>query len=132
MGLFHIFEQKSMNCVFIEVHRQPQFTCHADSSLTPSVTLLAHSSGTAYRLHTESTVVNLQGPRNDTNESRPGSVIGVSGYTYRARVWLSYQAIIWISVLVRLFRVFQIQSHIRIRSTYKEVCSFTKFHKASE
>ena len=49
-GFFHTFEQKSSHCVFIEVHRQPQFTCQAgtvaDSSLTPSVALLVHPRGT--------------------------------------------------------------------------------------
>ena len=43
-GFFHTFEQKSSHCVFIEVHRQPQFTCQTDtvidSSLTPSVALI--------------------------------------------------------------------------------------------
>ena len=48
---FHTFELKSSYCVFTEVHKQPQFTCQADtvagSSLTPIVTLLIHPSGTA-------------------------------------------------------------------------------------
>ena len=43
-GFFHTFEQKSSHCVFIEMHRQPQFTCQTgtvtDSNLTPSVALL--------------------------------------------------------------------------------------------
>ena len=42
-GFFHTFEQKNSYCVFIEVHRQPPFTCQAnmvtDCSLTPSVAL---------------------------------------------------------------------------------------------
>ena len=45
-GFFHTFEQKSSHCVFIEVYRQPQFTCQAgtvaDISLTPSLVLLVH------------------------------------------------------------------------------------------
>ena len=45
--------------------------------------------------------MNLQGHRNDGSGSRPGSAIGVS-----AGVWLSCQAIIWISVLAGLLRVF--------------------------
>ena len=40
-GFFHTFEQKSSHGGLIEMHRQPQFTCQADtvadSSLTPSV-----------------------------------------------------------------------------------------------
>ena len=28
-GFIHTFEQKSSHCVFIEVHKQPQFTCQA-------------------------------------------------------------------------------------------------------
>ena len=54
---FHTFEQKSNHCVFIGVHRQPQFTCQAymvaDSSLTPSVALLVHGvrlSGTTHSI----------------------------------------------------------------------------------
>ena len=53
-GFFHIFEQKSSHCVFIEVHRQPQFTGQAntvaDSSLMPSVALLVHPRGTTHGL----------------------------------------------------------------------------------
>ena len=51
-GFFHTFEQKSSHCVFIEVHRQPQFTCQAGtvagSSLTPSAALLVHLRGTTH------------------------------------------------------------------------------------
>ena len=51
-GLFHTFEQKSSHCVFIEVHRHPQFTFQAgtiaDSSLIPSVALLVHPRGTTH------------------------------------------------------------------------------------
>ena len=47
----HTFDWKSSHCVFIEV---PQFTCQADivtgSSLTPSVALLVHPSGTAHSI----------------------------------------------------------------------------------
>ena len=48
--LFHTFEQKSSHCVFIEVDKQPQFTCQADTvtSLTPSVALLLCRSGTVH------------------------------------------------------------------------------------
>ena len=53
-GFFHTFEQKSSHCVFIEVHRQPQFTCPAgmvtDSSLTPSVALLVYLRGTTHSI----------------------------------------------------------------------------------
>ena len=46
---FHTFEHKSSHCVFLDVHKQPVFTCQADtvadSSLTPSVALLVHPSG---------------------------------------------------------------------------------------
>ena len=51
---FHTFEHKSSHCVFIEVHRQPQFTCQADvvtdSSLTPSVALLVCPRGTTHSI----------------------------------------------------------------------------------
>ena len=53
-GFFHTFEQKSSCCVFIEVHRQPQFTCQAstvaDSSLTPNVALLVCPRGTTHSI----------------------------------------------------------------------------------
>ena len=48
---FHIFDWKSSNCVSTEVHKHPQFTCQVDtvtgSSVTLSVALLVHPSGTA-------------------------------------------------------------------------------------
>ena len=51
---FHTFEQKSSHCVFIEVHRQPQFTCQAgtvaDNSLIPSVALLMCPRGTTHSI----------------------------------------------------------------------------------
>ena len=53
-GFFHTFDWKSSHYVSIEVHKQPQFTCQADtltgSSLTPSVALLVRPSGTAHSL----------------------------------------------------------------------------------
>ena len=53
-GFFHTFDWKSSHCVFIEVHKQPQFTYPADtitsSSLTPSVALLVCPSGTAHSI----------------------------------------------------------------------------------
>ena len=53
-GLFHTFEQKSSHCVFIEVHRHPQFTCQAgtvaDGSLIPSVALLMRPRGTTHSI----------------------------------------------------------------------------------
>ena len=53
-GFFHTFEQKSSHCVFIEVHRQPQFTFQAgtvaDGSLIPSVALLVHPRGTTHSI----------------------------------------------------------------------------------
>ena len=53
-GLFHTFEQKSSHCVFIEVHRHPQFTCQAgmvaDGSLIPSVALLVCPRGTTHSI----------------------------------------------------------------------------------
>ena len=53
-GFFHTFEQKSSHCVFIEMHRQPQFTCQAgmvaDSSLTPSVALLVRPRGITHSI----------------------------------------------------------------------------------
>ena len=54
IGLFHTFEQKSSHCVFIEVHRHPQFTCQAgtvaDGSLIPSVALLVRPRGTTHSI----------------------------------------------------------------------------------
>ena len=51
-GFLHTFDWKSNHCVSIEVHRQPQFTFQVytvtGSSLTPSVALLVHPSGTAH------------------------------------------------------------------------------------
>ena len=53
-GYLHTFDLKSSHCVFIEVLKQPQFTCQADmvtdSSLTPSLALLVHPSGTAHSI----------------------------------------------------------------------------------
>ena len=47
-------EQKRSHSVLIEEHKQPQFTCQADtianSSLTPSVALLVHPSGTVHSI----------------------------------------------------------------------------------
>ena len=49
---FHTFDLKSSHCVTVEVHKQPQFTCQADtvtgSSLTPSLALLVHPCGTIH------------------------------------------------------------------------------------
>ena len=51
--------------------------------------------------------MNLQGHRNDANESRPGYFVALSLVCVDSvRVWLSCQAIIGISVLAGLFRVF--------------------------
>ena len=53
-GFFHTFKQKSSHCVFIEVHRQPQFTCQAgmvtDGSLVPSVALLVCPRSTTHSI----------------------------------------------------------------------------------
>ena len=53
-GFFHTFEQKSSHRVFIEVHRQPEFTCQAgtvaDGSLIPSVALLVRPRGTTHSI----------------------------------------------------------------------------------
>ena len=52
--------------------------------------------------------MNLQGHRNDASESRPAWLFVALSLVHldSAGVWLSCQAIIWISVLVGLFRVF--------------------------
>ena len=52
--------------------------------------------------------MNLQGYRNDPSESRPGYLYIALSLMYldSARVWLSCQVIIGISVLVGLFQVF--------------------------
>ena len=53
-GFFHKFEQKSSPCVLIKVHKQPQFTCQADTvadtSLTPSLILIVHPSGAVHSI----------------------------------------------------------------------------------
>ena len=89
----------------IEVHKQSQFTCQANtvtsSSLTPIVALLVHPSGTA---HSIVDYHEFTGSQNDANESRP--VVLSLVYVDSAKVWLSCQAIIGISVLVELFWVF--------------------------
>ena len=45
-------DQKNSHCVFFEVHKQPQFTCQADTvannSLTPIVALLVCPSKTVH------------------------------------------------------------------------------------
>ena len=50
-GFFHTFDWKYVS---IEVHKQPKFTCQADtaisSSLTPSVALLVRHRGTAHSI----------------------------------------------------------------------------------
>ena len=67
------FKQKSSHCVFIEVHKQSQFTCQAgmvaDSSLIPRVALLVCPRGTT---HSIVDCHELQGHRNDAGESRHG------------------------------------------------------------
>ena len=50
--------------------------------------------------------MNLQGHRNDSNESRLVICSSMTGVSGSARLWLSCQAIIWISLLVGL-----LQSH---------------------
>ena len=68
-GFFLGFDQKRQ---LLCMHKQPQFTCQADtvtnSSLTPSVAipLSVHPGGTIR------TDINLQGHKNDASESRPG------------------------------------------------------------
>ena len=114
-GFFHTFDWKSSHCVSTEVHKHPQFTCQADtvtgSSLTPSVALLVHPSGTA---HPQWTVMNLQGHKNDASESRPVALSLVClDSVISARVWLSCQAIIGIYQFLRdCSKFLQIQSHI--------------------
>ena len=80
-GFFHTFEQKSSHCVFIKVHRHPQFTCQAgmvaDGSLIPSVALLVHPRGTT---HSIVDCHKFTGSQNDANEIC-SSAIGVSGYS---------------------------------------------------
>ena len=53
-GFFHTFDWKSSHCVSTEAHKHSQFTCQANtvtsSSLTPSVALLVHPSGTAHSI----------------------------------------------------------------------------------
>ena len=71
-GFFCTLKQKSSHCVFITVHKQPQFTCQAntvaDSSLKPIVVLLVRPVAS---YTPQWTVMNLQGHKNDASESRP-------------------------------------------------------------
>ena len=50
----YIGTEKQLLCVHWSTHKQQQFTCQADtiakSSLTPSVALLVHSSGTVHSI----------------------------------------------------------------------------------
>ena len=95
--------------MFIEVHRQPQFTCQAstvaDSSLISSVALLVRPRGTT---HCIVDCHEFTGSQNDAGESRPGYLYVALPLVCldSAGVWLSCQAIIWISVLAGLFQVF--------------------------
>ena len=111
--------------MLIKVHRQPQFICSgdtvADSSqfdtkcglisikATLGVRSLVHPSGTTH-VHSivDQTVMNLQGHRNDAGKSRPAWLFVALALVHldSARVWLSYQAIIWISILARLLQDF--------------------------
>ena len=69
-----IFDKKSSHCKFIEVHKQPQFTCLTDtvtgSSLPPSVALLVHTSGTVHSIVDCHEFTGSH--RNDASENRPG------------------------------------------------------------
>ena len=58
--------------------------------------------------------MNLQGHRNDANESRPGYLLLSHWCLHSARVWLSCQAIIGILFLRDCFRFLQIQSHMSL------------------
>ena len=54
-AFFHTFDWKSSHFMSIEVHKQPQFTCQADShrqqfGLTPNVALLVCPNGTAHSI----------------------------------------------------------------------------------
>ena len=68
--LNHPWAQGQNHCVFSKTQKQPQCTCQAKtvtgSSLTPHAALLVHPSGTIW------TVMDLQGQKNATCESRPG------------------------------------------------------------
>ena len=98
-GINHSWAQGLSHCVFSKTQKQPQHTCQAkvvaDSSLTPHAALLMHPSGTIW------TDMDLQGQKNAAYESRPGFHQPCPS----ARVWLSRQAIKWISVLAGLCRV---------------------------
>ena len=79
---------ESRYLVFIEVHKNPQFTCQtltvADSSLIPTVALLVHLRSTTCSIvdcH------ELQGHKNDTSESK---LVAMSMICLdSARVWLA-------------------------------------------
>ena len=85
-GFFYIFEQKSSHCVFIKVHRQPQFTCQAgtvaDSSLTPSVAILVHPRGTTRSIVDCHDSQDHKMMLMKADLSISSSAISVSGYMY--------------------------------------------------
>ena len=80
-GFFHTFEQKSSYCVFIEVYKQPQFTCQGDtvacSGLTSSVALLVQPSGTVHSIMDHDRVTEVIPVKADLVIF--SSLIGVSG-----------------------------------------------------
>ena len=90
--------QEQSHCVFSKTQKQPQCTCQAKtvagSSLIPHVDLLVHPSGTIW------TVM-------DACESRPGYLQPCHWCVWIVLecMWLSCQAIKWISVLLGLCRV---------------------------
>ena len=94
-ALFHTYEQKSSHYVFIEVNKQPRFTCQADiiakSSMTLNVALLVHPSSI---IHSIEDCHKFTGSQNDANGSRP--VVLSLACLDSARVWFSCPAIIWV------------------------------------
>ena len=53
-NVYHTLEQKGSHCVLIEVQKQPQCTCQAETvsetSLTPSIALLVHPRDIVYSI----------------------------------------------------------------------------------
>ena len=99
---------ENSHCVFIEVHRQPQFTCQADmvadGSLIPSVALLVHPRGTT---HSIEDCHEFTGSQKWCRWKQTWLFVALPLVCLdSAGVWLSCQPIIWISVLAGLFRVF--------------------------
>ena len=100
--LNHPWAKGQSHFVFSKTQKQPQCTCQAQtvvgSSLTPHADLLVHPTGTIW------TIMNLQYQKNAACECCLSLVLSLVCLD-STRVWLSCQAIKWISVLAGLCRI---------------------------